>query len=257
MTSPSEYDAYAEYYDYDHDSLSELPFYLELARECGSPILELACGTGRLLAPLAEAGFEMVGIDLSEAMLAVCRRKVDEKGLAGRVYLARADMATFDLSRQDFSLAFVAFQSFMHLHTQADQLACLARAYRHLRPGGLFVVELFAPVFWMLARQPDTPFAVANEFELPNGHRVVRQNRFVRNDVVHQVLYHELHYAEYDPSGRLVRECSVPHDVRYTFPYELQLLLERAGFQVVDIFGDYDRRPYDGTRDIIAVARRG
>lgn len=62
--------------------LEDVAFYLDYARQCGSPILELACGTGRILIPLAEAGFEMYGLDLSENMLTVCRRKVEEKGLA-------------------------------------------------------------------------------------------------------------------------------------------------------------------------------
>jgi ubiquinone/menaquinone biosynthesis C-methylase UbiE len=69
---------YAEYYDYDNAALpfADIPFYLHYARQCGSPLLELACGTGRVLIPLAQAGFELYGIDISANMLAVCRRSV-------------------------------------------------------------------------------------------------------------------------------------------------------------------------------------
>jgi SAM-dependent methyltransferase len=252
----SEYVDYAEYYDFDHDRAFDLEFYLDYARECGSPVLELACGTGRLLVSLAEAGFEMYGFDLTESMLAVCLRKVEERGLAGRVHLAGADMVSFDMPRRDFALAFVAFRSFMHLYTQADQMACLERVYQHLRPGGLFIVDVYAPVFWMLARAEDGPFAEASDFWLPNGHRVVRKVRFVRNDPARQIVYHELRFEEYDSQGVLVRQHTMPYDTRYTFRYELTLLLERAGFEVTDLFRDYKKNPFDGTDEIIAVARR-
>ena len=76
-----EYVDYAEYYDQDHATAIDIPFYLDHARECGSPILELACGTGRVLIPLAEAGFELYGVDASENMLAMCERKVRERVL--------------------------------------------------------------------------------------------------------------------------------------------------------------------------------
>ncbi len=251
-----EYVDYAEYYDFDHDTDFDVAFYLDYARECGSPILELACGTGRILIPLAEAGFETYGLDLSENMLDICRHKVEEKGLADRVQLALGDMAAFDLPREDFALMYVAFRSFMHLYTQEDQLACLGQAYRHLRAGGYFVVDVYAPNYGMLAQEPDAPFILISEYELPNGHRVTRKNRFVKNDIVNQIQHAEIRFEEYDTGGALVRERTLPLSTRYTFRYELQLLLEQVGFQVVDIFRDYDKNPYDGTGEIIAVARR-
>ena len=137
-----EYIDYAEYYDYDTASMVDAPFYLDYARQCGSPILELACGTGRLLITLAEAGFDVYGIDSSENMLSVCRRKIDEKNLAPRVHPTLADMADFELERRDFALAFAAFRSFMHLYTHEDQRACLQRTFQHLRDGGYLIIDL-------------------------------------------------------------------------------------------------------------------
>jgi hypothetical protein len=91
---------------------------------------------------------------------------------------------------------------------------------------------------------------------LPNGHRLLRWDRFVRNDPVLQIQHAEIRFTEFDAEGALVRERTLPLDTRYTFRYELQLLLERAGFEMVDLFRDYDRNPFDGTGEIIAVARR-
>jgi SAM-dependent methyltransferase len=252
----AEYIDYAEYYDFDHDTQVDIEFYLDFAHRCGSPILELACGTGRVLIPLAEAGFEMYGVDLSENMMAVCRRKVERRHLAYRVHLALANMAAFDLRRQDLGLAYVPVRSFMHLFTQQDQLSCLQSVYRHLRPGGYFIVDVYAPDFGNLAQEPNGRFVVRREFDLPNGHHVIRRDRFVRNDVVNQIQHCELRFEEYDAAGALVRERRVPMDTRYTFRYELQMLLERVGFEIVDLFRDYDENPYDGTGEIIAVARR-
>jgi hypothetical protein len=85
---------------------------------------------------------------------------------------------------------------------------------------------------------------------------VVRSDRFVRNDRVMQVQHYEIRFQEYDAAGTLVRGRRLPLTTRYTFRYELQLLLERAGFEMVDLYRDYDKNPYDGTGEIIALARR-
>ena len=151
----STYVDYAEYYDVDHQGQIDVPFYREYAEGCGSPVLELACGTGRVLIPLAEAGFDMVGLDQSENMLARCRDKVAERGLEDRVQLFLADMAAYELPRRDFCLAYVPVRSFTHLYTQGTQLACLERTYAHLRPGGLFIVDVYAPDYGRLAQEPE------------------------------------------------------------------------------------------------------
>ncbi|HEX6386700.1 MAG TPA: class I SAM-dependent methyltransferase [Anaerolineae bacterium] len=252
----AEYVDYAEYYDYEHHFLDDLEFYLGYARQCGSPILELACGTGRLLIPLAKAGFQMVGLDFSPNMLLRCQRKVEENNLSNRVHLMMANMAHFDLPRKDFALAYIPVRSFMHLFTQADQLSCLQRVHDHLRPGGYLIVDVYAPDFTKLAQVSEEPFAVRREFDLPDGHHVIRKDRFVKHDVARQIMHYEIRFEEYDAAGSLVRQRTVPMDTRYTFRYELQLLLERTGFEVVDVFRDYDKSPYDGTGEIIAVARR-
>ena len=252
----STYVDYAEYYDVDHSPQIDIPFYLEYAQQCGSPVLELACGTGRVLIPLAEAGLEMYGIDLSENMLAHCRRKVAERDLGDRAHLVLADMSSYDLPRKDIALAYVPVRSFMHLHTQEAQLACLRCTYEHLRPGGTFIVDVYAPSYRMLAQEPDRPFFVRRESPLPGGGRLLRRDRFVRNDLLMQVQHYEIRFEEYDAAGALVRERVLHLSTRYTFRYELQLLFERAGFEVVNLFRDYDKNAYDGTGEIIAVARR-
>jgi SAM-dependent methyltransferase len=234
----------------------DIPFYLDCARQGGSPVLELACGTGRILVPMAEAGYEIYGIDLSANMLDRCKQRVAEHGVGDRVHLYLEDMARFEAPRADFGLAYIPFRSFMHLNTQAEQLACLERTFACLRPGGLFVVDVYAPSYRHLALEPDRPFVLRRETQLPNGHTLKRWDRFVRNDPILQMQHSELRFEEYDAQGKLVRERTLPLTTRYTFRYEMQLLLERVGFEWVDVYRDYARNPYDGSGEILAVARR-
>ena len=249
------YEDFAEYYDFDHAVTLDLAFFRDFARRCQSPILELGCGTGRAAIPLAEAGFEVYGVDLSERMLAVCRDKIEERRLGERIQLIHANMASFDLPRKDFTLAYIALRSFMHLLTQEEQLACLQQVSKHLRPGGYCIVTMIAPDLERLAQKPARDFGVPRQFDLPNGHRVARMDRLVQHDIVQQIRQFELKFEEFDPGGTLVRERLVPLYTRYTFRYELQLLLERAGLELAGLFRDYEQNAYDGTGEMIAVAR--
>jgi SAM-dependent methyltransferase len=250
---------YAEYYDHDHvggPMTEDIPFYLRYAEETGGPILELACGTGRVTIPIAEEGFTVHGLDLSENMLEVARNKITGKGLWDRVTLTRGDMADFDLPVKGFGMAFVAVRSFMHLFTQESQLGCLRCVRRHLRPGGLLLMDLYSPRLSKLAQPPEEEFSFRREFTTPNGNRVVHKRRFLGTDLLDQINSEEILFEEYSPDGGLVRTRKVPLDTRYTFRYELELLLEKAGLEVQSIFRDYDETPYDGTGEIIAVARK-
>src|SRR5262245_60785265 len=118
----SEYVDFAEYYDFDHAISVDIPFYLDIASQCQPPFLELACGTGRLLIPIAQSGYEVYGLDISANMLAVCRQAVQHHHLEQQVHLHLADMASFDFPHKDFGLVLIALRSFMHLLTQTDQL---------------------------------------------------------------------------------------------------------------------------------------
>jgi len=250
---------YAEYYDHDHvdgPMTEDIPFYMRYAEETCGPILELACGTGRVLIPIAEAGFKVHGLDLSGNMLEVAKRKITEKNLWDRVTLSRGDMADFDLPVKGFGMAFVAVRSFMHLFTQESQLGCLSCVMRHLRPGGLLLMDLYSPRFIKLAQPPEEEFSFRREFTLPNGNRVVHKRRFLGTDQLNQINSEEILFEEYGPDGGLARKRVVPLATRYTFRYELELLLEKAGFVVKSVFRDYDETPYDGTGEIIVVAQK-
>lgn len=252
----SQYFDLADYYHYDQAFDFDLAFYQEYASQCRPPILELACGTGRLTIPMAQTGFEIFGIDNSPKMLERCETAVDNNNLQDRVHLNLADMTSFDLPRKDFGLIFVPLRSFMHLLTQDEQIACLQRVRQHLRPGGLFIIDVIAPDLKKLTQRADRIYFVRREFDLPNDNHVVRQIRLLEHDPVNQVRYFEFNFEEYDTVGHLVNEQSVPVTTRYIFRQEMRILLESSGFEIIEVFRDYDKNPYDGTGEMIVVSRR-
>ena len=253
----SKYVDFAEYYDCDHAITEDVPFYLLLARQYGSPLLELACGTGRVLIPLARAGFELHGIDISANMLDVCCRAVERFGLQASVHLTQANMTDFALPRRDFRLAFAALRSFMHLLTPTEQLACLRQVHDHLVPGGQFVISLIAPDPVRLNELPSDEFKLRREFDLPNGHHVRRTQRLVEHDRMTQVRQFDFKFEEQNRSGEVIRERVVPLSLRYSFREELESRLREAGFGAVQIYRGYDGSPYDGTGEMIVVVAAG
>ena len=125
---------YACFYDLDLGQVDDdLLMIQQFARRCGSPVLELACGTGRVLLPLARQGHQVTGVDISPQMLDMARRKVAAENLGDRITLVHQDMRELDLDTK-FNLAFIAISSFSHLLTTDDQLAALARIRQHLNP---------------------------------------------------------------------------------------------------------------------------
>jgi len=136
----------------------DVDFYLALAREAaaaGQPVLELAVGTGRVAVAVAKAGVEVVGLDLSPAMLAVARRKAAGLNLT----LVEGDMADFELGRR-FGLVYIPFRSFLLLTSVEQQRSCLACVRRHLEPGGRFALNFF---------NPDLPLAQAGSRPRPDA----------------------------------------------------------------------------------------
>jgi SAM-dependent methyltransferase len=215
----------------------DVEFYRGLARETGGPVLELGCGTGRVLLPIARDGVLCTGLDPSPAMLAEFRRKDPPANLR----LVEGRMEDFDLAPDRFALIFSAFRAFQHLLTGEDQLACLAAVRRHLTPGGLFAFDVFAPKLDRVAQLEEPEFEEARWRE---GDSEIVRFTSVRRDPVSQVSEVRFRYERRRP-GSLPRSETVVTKMRHFFRYELEHLLARAGFGDVEVLGGFDRRPYD------------
>jgi len=236
----------------------DIAFYVDAATKSGGPVLELGCGTGRVLIPTARAGVEIVGLDASAAMLAECRRRLAQEtdAVRARVRLEPGDMRTFDVGRR-FALVTMPFRPFQHLLTVEDQLACLARVRAHLQDGGRVVFDLFNPSLDALANRKDgEEVATEPEFILPDGRRVARRHRIVRHDRHAQVNHVELLYDVTHPDGREERLVHA-FPMRYLFRYEAEHVLERAGFAVEHLYAGFDRSAYGSVYpgELVFVAR--
>lgn len=249
------YDPFARYYDADlRDYHEDVPFLREMARRTGGPLLELMCGTGRLLLPLAEAGFAITGVDVSPAMLAIARAHVDEAGLSAQVTLIEGDVRDVALPAGAFNLAFVSVNSFMHLETVRDQLACLSNVRRALQPRGLLILDLFNPCPTEILRE-DNRLVLDREYELDGLH--VQKFVAIDSDAAAQLSHITYLYDETDADGRVTRRI-MRFTLRWFYRYELEHLLARAGFMLRSAYGSYDLADYDSSSSrLIAVAAPG
>jgi SAM-dependent methyltransferase len=258
--SPDEYAPIADLYNYVplYSNRTDVEFFIEAAKAAGSPVLEIGCGTGRVLIPIARAGVTIVGLDASASMLSVCRRLLDQEPaeVRARVELVQGDMRSFAL-KERFTLATIPFRPFQHLLTITDQLACLENIRRHLVPGGRLILDLFNPSLDYLAnRTMGEEVPDGDPFSTPDGRQVRRTSRTVKHDRFAQVNTVELIYYVTHPDGREERLVHA-FGMRYLWPYEAAHLLVRAGFSVEHLYADYEKHPFGSTYpgDLIFVAK--
>ena len=237
----------SRYYDAAYESLrarADVDFYRELAVSSQGPVLELGCGTGRVLIEIANRGIPTTGVDASSAML----RALGRKRIPRTLRLVHARMQDFDLGDDRFTLIFSAFRAFQHLLEVDDQLACLERVRRHLAPGGTFAFDVFAPV---LDRDRS---AFSEQARFPDGDEEVVRYDSARVDFARQLTMVEMRYERWR-GGEKVGEESASFELRHFYRFELEHLLRRAGFADLAFYGDFDRSPFDGRREIVVLAR--
>lgn len=243
----------ARYYDAAYElalaSGADQAFYVQLALEHGGPVLELGCGTGRVLLEVARRGIECVGLDSSQAMLA----RLGERAHGRPPELCLGRMQAFDLSPRRFRLIYSAFRPFQHLYEVDDQLACLERVLAHLEPGGCFAFDVFNP-------KPESwgePLVVERgdlRFEL-DGDEVLRYVSIRRNPV-EQLAEAHMRFETRRHGHVVNNEIEVVY-MRWFTRFELEHLLARAGFVRVSIYGDFDRSPVEqGSPELVVVAHK-
>ncbi len=249
----------AAIYDAIYADRDDVEFWRAMAARLGGrPVLELGCGTGRVLLPLARAGVEITGLDLSVGMLERCRAalRAEAAEVRDRVRLVAADMTSFDLDRR-FAAIICPFGGFQQLRTVAQQLACLGRCRTHLAPRGALVLDLpnpdpappsYAP------RGPADGEATAELVDWTDGRRIRWWVTVTGYDRAQQWTECAVTYEVIAADGA-TRRIGETLGLRYTFRYELEHLLVRAGYRITALYGDYDRSPFaDDSPAMIAVA---
>jgi SAM-dependent methyltransferase len=248
--APSAADLLARYYDLDlEDDPGDLDLYLALAARTGGPILELAVGSGRLAVPLAAAGYPVTGVALDPAVLrrasdAWGRRGGSRRGRqrrAGSLELLEADLLTLDLP-QRFGLAFIALNGLFQVGPAEQQRAALASLARHLRPGGVAVVDVELPDANELASWDGRVVLdwIREDPEAP-GWDVVRMSS-ARHDAVTASTLLSVIYDTTDPQGN-VRRVSRSDRLHLVSVHQLTESARAAGLEVELLAGDHQATP--------------
>lgn len=259
----SKYDIWADIYDLQYEGYEEdIAFYVGEAQRATPPVLELACGTGRVTIPIAQAGVEVVGLDSSPEMLAVAQQRVAQLSpeVKERIRLLEGDMRDFSLDER-FGLIMIPFRSFLLLTTVEDQKQALHNIHRHLRPDGRLALNIFVPDLGIIASHSSPlgePLKRLKESKDPEtGHRIIIwETRHY--DQHHQIIENLFIYEELDETGVMVKRAYRPLKLRWIYRYEMEHLLDLCGYQVEELYGGFDRRPFDDdSREMLWVASPG
>jgi len=248
----------ARFYDSNPDAPNDIPFYQALIPAPDASILELGCGTGRVTLALAPHCGYIHGIDLSAAMLSICREKLVNVNLpAGRVQIEEGDITNFALPRK-FDLIIAPFRVMQNLETDQEVDGLFECIRRHLAPGGSCILNVFRPnrdpqglrEQWVRSEEQ-------LDWEVPvEGGRLVRHHRRPRMDAEKLVLYPELIYRRYE--GETLQEESVLKiAMRCYYPDDFIDLIGGHGFKIINRWGGYQGEVYGEGSELVVQFSHG
>ncbi len=243
----------AKYYDGAYGAMRNLvdaPFYLNLAKEFGGPVLEIGCGTGRVLLPIAREGIEIHGVDNSGPMIGVLRESLSREnpGVSSKVTLHSGDMREFRLNRR-FPLVIIPFRPMQHMFTVADQLRALMSAATHVAEGGTLAFDVFYPRFEVLQLGIGEERLEA-EWPSPFDPETVIRRYFRKDavDKINQTYSLTFIFRSYRKGQLALEENDTLKMSYYTYPH-LRALFLLAGLEPVAEYGSFAKAPLDDTAE--------
>lgn len=221
----------ANIYDGLNTSLDDLEFYLDsFPRDKKNKILELCCGTGRLTLPIAQAGYSITGVDMTPSMLEKAKIKAHEAGLD--IEYIEGDMRNLDLHMR-YDIVFIPFNSIHHLYTNEDLIQTLKVVKKHLKKGGIFLMDCYNPNISLIA-EGEKGFQEIAHYTTSDG-RAIQIKQLMRYESKSQINRIEWHYkvnGNFDSVQNL--------DMRMYFPQELDFYLQSCGFKIRNKFGNFE-----------------
>jgi len=240
-------DLAVKYYDqsFGISGESEINWYLNRARKFGGPVLDLACGTGRIAILLAKEGFDVTAIDRSEGMLNMFRRKLEDQPdeIRRRITVEPSPMASFQLDREFKTI--ICVDAFFHNLTVREEMDCLRCVREHLAPEGRFLFNLTNPTCGFLLASVESQgknFGERGRYELDDGTTLVVEHA-AAGDLRAQTTTTTLRLTRYDGEGNQIEKGESSWTSRYLFRYEAEHLLCRCGFEIEEMVGDYHDGP--------------
>ncbi len=247
-TIPDPYAVIGELYDLEHDPFADdLPMILHFAGQSDLPVLELGCGTGRVLQALAEHGQRATGVDRSGPMLAAARQRIATLEDGDLVTLVQGDMeAVAAVAPGPFGLAIFSLNALMHVSSLEDQLAALRSTFDVLGPDSAVLIDLMHPHPEQLVHL-GSGVLLEGSWALPDDYTDDKwSHRSIRP--APQLIATTLWYDIIGPTGD-IRRVRTAFEHRYVHAAELRFMLESAGYTETELFGDYDLGPFDDDSD--------
>jgi ubiquinone/menaquinone biosynthesis C-methylase UbiE len=266
------WDEYAPFYDWENAQTlgrRDVPFWRRVAMRAGGPVLELGCGTGRVTRPLVEAGVDLVGIDRSAPMLERARDRPARRGATGadpaapstraslnhpprhpcRLTLVRGDIRALPFGSRTFSMVLAPYGILQSLIRPRDLAATLASVARVMKRGATLGIDVV----------PDVPqwreYTNREQLSGPGNGAHLTLIESVRQDRARRLTTFSQCYLE--RRGRRTREHRFDLTFRTLTVPQMTRQLERAGFAVTTVLGDYQGRPWDDRADVwIILANR-
>lgn len=249
-------DLVVKYYDlaFGISGESELDWYLTQVKVSGGPVLDLACGTGRLALMLAREGFEVTGIDQSIGMLNQFRRKLAKEpaGVREKITIENQKMTAFSLAREYNTI--ICCDAFFHNLIVEDEINCLKSVAEHLTPNGRFLFNLPNPTCEFIQKvsaSGDKTFEERGRYELEDGSGTVVVEQAHAGNEIDQCIKTTLRITVYDNDGYEIDRSESSWTTRYLYRYEAVHLLYRCGFQVEKLVGDYQNGPVTAKGQLI------
>ena len=249
------YERVARFYDAEtSEKVDDLQLYSELAQQYGEPILDVGCGTGRVLLHLAQEGYTVHGVDDSAQMLAILQRKLDAfPHLAQHIRAAKADIFTYK-SDQPYKLTLLTYNALMHFHAQEKHIALLKHLHSLTAKDGLLIIDLPNAGEMFASQDNDSPILDRTFIDHETGN-LIMLFAVSHLDRVSQLMRVQWSYDEITEDGT-VKRLLVPHVLRYYFEAEIRLLLQITGFAVEQVYGSTEGEPFeDGSERMIVYAR--
>jgi SAM-dependent methyltransferase len=225
------------HYDLKYRDLKDdIPFYLKQAEKYGDPILELACGTGRITLPLAEKEFDVTGLDVSEPMLDKAIEKAAEKEV--KVEWVKADCRDFHLGKK-FNLILFPFSSIAHLHDLDSIKGCFSCVREHMTDKGVFIIDYFNPRLDFLLRDPKEQRSITS-YPDPDGRgtvEILETNEYDSKNQINRIKW------TYKIGDSKISEKEL--NMRIFYPQELDALIRLNGFEIVSKYGNSHESAFD------------
>ncbi len=253
LPAKSPYDEIAAYYDLEHRTFTDdVDMYLQFVEAAGDPVLELGCGTGRILRGIGDAGFSVTGVDSSAPMLAFAREAISHDRLNDTVSVIQGDFVASDLVPSSaFGVTIVGLDSLLHATSREEQIAVLHAAWRALDPRGQLIIDVLHAIPARLMAM-DGGLTFNGSWDAGDGSRLdklVSQSIEPAEQLIHNEIWYEVTFAD-----GAVKRTRTAFTQRWIGAGELLLMLQLTGFQDWRVYGSYELDPLEAHSDRLIVA---